>query len=212
VMFTAGTTRTDTAVAPAPLPAGATKYEVSLGYYRFSLLREGKSYEAGINFSWPDSQHPSLLHSAILLVFPQFDNKFKRFSDLPDEAKVELLTHGFFARMPYVIFFMVPVFALFLKLLYLPSRRPYGEYLLFALHVNAFAFFIMALMHACPWAWGEVALAVILMLYIGRAMHNVYGGAALATLARWLVLGLAYLLTLTMLIVQVMQVLAVTSV
>jgi hypothetical protein len=212
MMISADTTQTDTAVAPAPLPAGATRYEVSLGYYHFSLLREGKSYEAGINFIWPDSQRPSLARSALLLVFPQFDDKFKRFSHLPDETKVELLTHGFFARMPYVIFFMVPVFALFLKLLYLPSRRPYGEYLLFALHVNAFAFFIMVLMHACPWAWGEGALALILMLYIGRAMHNVYGGAALATLARWLVLGLAYLLTLAMLIVQVMQVLAVTSV
>ncbi len=212
MVFTADMKQTDSTAAAPPLAAGATRYTASLGYYSVTLLHDGKSTEFGVNFSVPDRAQASMLHSAILLVVPKYDDKVKRFGELPAETKAELMTHGFFARMPYVIFFMVPVFALFLKLLYLPSRRPYGEYLLFALHVNAFAFFVMALMHAMPWLWGVGALALVLLAYLGRAMQNVYGGAALATLARWLLLVAAYLLTLIVLVMQVMQVLAITSV
>ena len=212
MVFTADVKQTDSTAAPPLLAAGTTQYTVSLGYFSVSLLREGKSTELGVNFSVPNSEQPSMLHSAILLVMPKYDDKFKRFAKLPAETKAELLTHGFFARMPYVIFLMVPVLALFLKLLYLPSRRPYGEYLLFSLHVNAFAFFVMALMHAMPWLWGVGVLGLVLLLYLGRAMQNVYGGTVLATLARWLLLVVAYLLTLAVLIMQLMQVLAITSV
>jgi len=210
-VVTADVKRTGGDAAPPPLAAGATRYTVSLGYYGISLLRDDKSFEFGFKLSIPDSEEPSVLGSIGHAVFPHFDEKMKRFIALPPATKAELMTHGFFARMPYVIFFMVPVFALFLKLLYLPSRRPYGEYLLFALHVNAFAFFVMMLMHVTPWIWGVAALALVLSLYIGRAMQNVYGGAPFATLVRWLVLMTAYLLVLMMLIVQLMTVLAFTA-
>ncbi|WP_158568851.1 MULTISPECIES: DUF3667 domain-containing protein [unclassified Duganella] len=209
--FTADVKHNGSDAVPPPLVAGATRYTVSLGYYGISLLREGGSFEFGFKLNIPDSQEPSMLGSIGHAVFPHFDDKMKHFSDLPPATKAELMTHGFFARMPYVIFFMVPVFALFLKLLYLPSRRPYGEYLLFALHVNAFGFFVMALMHVTPWGWGLAALGLVLALYIGRAMQNVYGGSPFATAVRWLVLTVAYLLVLMMLIVQLMAVLAFTT-
>ncbi|UUZ52454.1 hypothetical protein LP419_23575 [Massilia sp. H-1] len=48
--------------------------------------------------------------------------------------------------MPYAMFCLMPLFALYLKLLYLGSGRRYGEHLLFALHSNAFAFAMFGLM------------------------------------------------------------------
>ncbi|MQA19604.1 DUF3667 domain-containing protein [Rugamonas rivuli] len=192
--------------------ADITRYEVKLGYYNFGVDITPDGNHVNFGMTLPSTDNPSLALTALRTVFPTFQQSLDRYYALPPEQKAERMTHGFFARMPYVIFFMVPVFALFLKLLYLPSGRRYGEYLLFALHVNAFAFFVMALAHLAPWRWGVRLLLAVLFLYIVRAMHNVYGGAALATIARWLVLMVAYLLTLALIIPQVMLFISLTSV
>ena len=48
------------------------------------------------------------------------------------------------------MFCLMPVFALYLKLLYLGSGRRYGEHMLFALHTNAFAFLLLGLIWVVP--------------------------------------------------------------
>jgi hypothetical protein len=209
--FSADVRQADRAAAPAPLPAHATRYAVSLAYYGLSLTRTPDDVAFGFKLSLPDTDQPSVVVSALRTVFPHFEDRLLRFDALSPEAKAERMTHGFFARMPYVIFCLVPVFALFLKLLYWRAGRPYGEYLLFALHVNAFAFFVMALMHVTPWGWTLGPLALWLLLYVGRAMQNVYAGAALATAFRWMALVVAYLLALIVAISQVMLVMAMSA-
>lgn len=193
------------------VPANVTRYQIMLGYYNFGFEITPQGNHINFGLTLPDADNPSVALTVLRTVFPTFRQSLDRYYALPSEQKAERLTHGFFARMPYVIFCMVPVFALFLKLLYLPSGRRYGEYLLFALHVNAFAFFIMALVHLTPWTWGTRLLFAVLFLYIARAMHNVYGGAPPATVARWLVLVVAYLMTLAVIITQVMLFISLTS-
>jgi hypothetical protein len=102
----------------------------------------------------------------------------------------------FFGYAPYAIFAMMPVFALYLKILYLGSGRLYGEHLLFALHANAFAFLILLLMLALPSfiPWVHTLLGWWLALYLPTAMRKVYGGSRLATCARWIVLMALHLL------------------
>ncbi|MQA42112.1 DUF3667 domain-containing protein [Rugamonas aquatica] len=200
--------KTELRVADA---ANIKRYEIMLGYYNFGVDVTPDGSHVNFGLTLPSTDNPSFALTVLRTVFPTFQQSLDRYYALPPGQKAERLTHGFFARMPYVIFFMVPVFALFLKLLYLPSGRRYGEYLLFALHVNAFAFFIMALVHVTPWVWGTRLLLALLFLYIARAMHNVYGGAPLATVARWLVLVVAYLMTLAVIITQVMLFISLTS-
>lgn len=206
----AGIGRTDIR-SPTPSRADVTRYQILLGYYNFGLDVTPEGNQVNFGLQLPDSDHPSLGLSALRAVFPTFQQSLDRYYSLSPQQKAERMTHGFFARMPYLIFFMVPVFALFLKLLYLPSGRRYGEYLLFALHVNAFGFVIMALIHLTP-LWGTRLLLGVLALYVARAMQNVYGGSPLATVARWLVLVIAYLMTLAMVIPQVALFTSLTSV
>lgn len=193
--------------AAAAAPAG-TEYSLPLGYYGISYTRTGRVSALRFDLSLPDTDEPSVAASVMRAVVPNMDQRLQRFYALPAQEKAERMTKGFFSRMPYVIFFMVPVMALFLKLLYWGAGRRYGEYLLFSLHVNAFAFLVMMLMHAVPAIWGAGVLGLWLLLYVARAMHNVYGGAPLKTAARWLVLVVAYLLALMVAISQVMLVLA----
>ena len=77
--------------------------------------------------------------------------------------------------------------------------------------MTAFAFLVIMLMRVTPWLWTVALLGVWLLAYLGRAMHNVYGGAPAATAARWLALVVAYLLVLMVAISQVMLALAMAS-
>ena len=198
-------------VATAPPAAADMQYSLPLGYYGLSFTRTGRESALRFELSLPDTDEPSVAASVMRALLPDLDARLQRFGALSAQQKAERMTKGFFSRMPYVIFFMVPVMALFLKALYWRSGRLYGEYLLFALHVTAFAFVVIMLMRVTPWLWTVALLGVWLLAYLGRAMHNVYGGAPAATVARWLALVVAYLLVLMVAISQVMLALAMAS-
>ena len=124
-------------------------------------------------------------------------DKVEHFSALSFDQRKELLENSFYHYTPYAIFFMMPVFALYLKVLYLGSGRRYGEHLLFALHTNGFAFLAMAVVILVPDSfWGiEFALWLWLTLYLPAAMRRVYGGSRTLTALRWIVLMVLHLVT-----------------
>jgi hypothetical protein len=155
----------------------------------------------------------------MLAMVGRFNTRWKekliRFMKEPDKEKAEMLNHGFLAYLPYMLIGALPLFAFYLKLVYLGSGRRYGEHLVFALHSNAFAFLIASLMIVVPGSIGWAALApflelgamhtsawdylqilpfVYLVAYLPLAMRRVYGGSRFATICRWLVLITAHLL------------------
>jgi hypothetical protein len=128
---------------------------------------------------------------------PHAADKADQFAAMSGEERDQAVKAAFYAYTPYAIFFMMPVFALYLKVLYLGSGRRYGEHLLFALHTNAFAFlamtlailpFLPGLIEFGMWGW--------LTLYLPTAMRKVYGGSRLLTALRWIVLMTLHLMTL----------------
>lgn len=125
--------------------------------------------------------------------------KFDAFWDLPHKERTKLMSNAFFSYVPYAMFCLMPVFALFLKLLYLGSGRRYGEHLLFALHANAFAFAMLGLLilaSIIDWSVVIFVLVMWLLLYLPKAMRRVYGGSRLLTWVRYLVLVALHLLSI----------------
>ena len=111
--------------------------------------------------------------------------------------QAEAVKRAFYSYTPYAVFLLMPVFALFLKLLYLGSGRRYGEHFLFALHSNAFAFFTMSLfIVADGWDFVRFVLLAWLVLYLPTAMRRVYGGSRGTTTLRWIVLLTLHVLSL----------------
>jgi hypothetical protein len=106
---------------------------------------------------------------------------------------------SFFSYAPYAVFAMMPLFALFLKILYLGSGKRYGEHLLFALHTNAFAFLMLTLLLLLPSGIPFVGKLLFLWLafYLPIAMRRVYGGSRKMTALRWCVLMFLHLTALT---------------
>jgi hypothetical protein len=132
---------------------------------------------------------------------PAWEAKILKLGALPQAEVIALVKSKFFAYVPYAMFCIMPLFALYLKLLYMRSGRTYGEHMLFALHTNAFAFLLLGLIWVVPGGWIDTALLFWLVAYLPFAMRPVYGGGKLATAARWIVLMSAYIVTVAAVVV-----------
>ncbi|MEW6762288.1 MAG: DUF3667 domain-containing protein [Pseudomonadota bacterium] len=121
----------------------------------------------------------------------------ERLLDQPEAQVKETFKRVFYSYAPYAIFLMMPVFAFYLKLLYLGKGRRYGEHFLFALHSNAFAFLMLSLfIVADGWNFVRFVLLAWLVFYLPTAMRRVYGGGRTVTALRWIVLMFLHLVTL----------------
>ncbi len=109
----------------------------------------------------------------------------------PDQMK--LLVESSFDALPKAALVLLPVFALILKLLFLGTGRYYVEHLIFALHIHAFAFFILTL---SLFVGDEDALggllALGLLVYVVVALRTAYAAGWIATFARLVGLGFVY--------------------
>jgi hypothetical protein len=123
--------------------------------------------------------------------------KWRGMSHMSHEQQKEVLQAGFYRYAPYAIFCLMPVFALYLKVLYLGSGRRFGEHVLFALHTNAFAFLIFTLMLLIPVGIIDFFLWCWLLVYLPWAMRRVYHSGRAGTIARWAVLMFFYSISIS---------------
>lgn len=98
-------------------------------------------------------------------------------------------------RGPYLMFLMLPIFALLLKLLYVRRGRLYVEHLIFSLHIHAFAFFAFTvglLLNEFNVGWLDTVATWIELsplLYLVIALGHVYEqGAIKSTLKAFILL------------------------
>ena len=136
---------------------------------------------------------------------PAVTAKLNKFMDKPVPERIALLSNAFFSYVPYALFCLMPLFAMYLKLLYAGTGRRYGEHLLFALHANAFAFFMISLIFATSsldWGLATFLLMLWLVYYLPTAMRRVYGGSRTATALRWLLLAVLHVLSIATAIVS----------
>jgi hypothetical protein len=140
---------------------------------------------------------------------PKWETRIREMEAMPLGQSQALLKAKFFAYVPYAVFLIMPVFALYLKLLYLRSGRSYGEHMLFALHTNAFAFLMLGLILLVQFHWVSWALFAWMLGYLPLAMRRVYGGSKRLTVLRWIVVMMAYVLTMVVAILAVMFITAI---
>ncbi|NNK63471.1 MAG: DUF3667 domain-containing protein, partial [Gemmatimonadetes bacterium] len=108
----------------------------------------------------------------------------------------EQFSREFLGRLAQAFIFLLPGFALFLKIAY--RRRLYVHHIVFAIYLHAFAFMMMTIV-ALPEAFGfpQVGdvLALILLVvpvYLVVGMKRFYGGTWPVTLAKGLAVSVAY--------------------
>ncbi len=100
--------------------------------------------------------------------------------------------------IPRMMFFLLPLFAVSLKLLYLRRKRLYVEHLVFLLHVHAFAFLILTPLLLVPPLWRGLFVGLALPVYVALAPRAVYKQGWPKTLTKFALLGLGYVFLLAL--------------
>ena len=100
--------------------------------------------------------------------------------------------------IPKMMFFLLPLFAVMLKLLYLHPKRLYVEHLIFLLHVHAFGFLLLGPLLLVHPDWLVVAVFLVLPVYILAAMRVVYKQGWPKTLVKFSLLSLGYVVLLSL--------------
>ena len=107
-------------------------------------------------------------------------------------------------NVPAALFFLLPLMALVLKIMYPLSKRYYVEHLLFVVHNHAFVFLILTLQilfarFASLVSIPEYAIDIVLIgaviyipVYLFRSMQRVYGQGAFITTLKFVSLALSY--------------------
>lgn len=152
--------------------------------------------------------HPEIVNENLEQVLereaPSVFKAFDRFDKMNSHERNQLLAVGFYKYAPYAIFLLMPVFALWLKLLYLGTGRRYGEHFLFALHTNAFAFLMLGVFILLPDGFIKFLTLCWVGGYLPWAMQRVYKKGRWGTLWRWLLLAVLHSASLTIAILGVM--------
>jgi hypothetical protein len=123
------------------------------------------------------------------------------------EYRAELLRRGV-GNLPLMMFLLLPIYALFLKLLYVRSGRYYVEHLIYSLHLHSFVFLTLGAIFAwlgaldslgyAPQVHGLVVACwwVYFVLYPWLAMKRVYGQGWFKTSLKYCILGITYVVLL----------------
>jgi Protein of unknown function (DUF3667) len=119
----------------------------------------------------------------------------QQFLELSSEERVVRLTRGMVLQTPKIMFLLLPVFALWLQLLFYRRKIPYGAHLLMSLHQHCLLFLVSLVGLAFPQDIGDFVslLAWVLLL---PALRRVYECGWWSAFWRWLVLTLLYLAVL----------------
>lgn len=124
--------------------------------------------------------------------FGLLKKRVKRFTALPKAERGPVLLQGMLNQAPKAMFFLVPVFAMLLKLLFVFKRVPYGAHLLFAFHYHSLVFLGLLLMFL-PLPDPAMALLPLTMwLYLGLAMRRTYMCGWFGAMLRLLTLSILY--------------------
>jgi hypothetical protein len=123
----------------------------------------------------------------------------EKYGDSPLRVVATQVRDRVMGYAPNAMFAMLPVFALFTRLLYWRRRLPYGEHFVYALHVHAFTFVLLLGMALLPAGLADW-LSLAGMIYFAVAMQSVFGGRKWVTALRYALIGICYPVLLSIVI------------
>ncbi|MFO1337845.1 MAG: DUF3667 domain-containing protein [Burkholderiaceae bacterium] len=112
------------------------------------------------------------------------------------EKELRQVPQRFVSHWGSAMFALLPLYALFLKLVYIDRGMRWSEHLVFALHLHAFIF-AMVLLQLVPLGWVRALAWLAMPVYSVIALQVVYGGRWWSTTLRVIALGLLYFIALT---------------
>lgn len=108
----------------------------------------------------------------------------------------KLFADYFTNKLPFIIFFYLPIFALFIWLIYI--RRPfnYMEHLIFAFHVQTTLFVLYIIGYSVDYIlqtdWGFTLSNTLFVFYLYKSMRNFYEQGRVKTILKFIILNFIF--------------------
>jgi hypothetical protein len=121
----------------------------------------------------------------------------------PEHKFVEDLVHN----IPKMMFFILPIFAMILKLVYIRKNRYYYEHLIYSFHVHSAFFLGFLVVKLLSWLFGFIYdisdwliffYLIYLLWYIYRSLRTFYGSTRWVTVLKLFFLFICYNIVLTL--------------
>ncbi|PRX44862.1 DUF3667 domain-containing protein [Salegentibacter salegens] len=162
------------------LDAGNIKFNIYSRFYKETTIRNAET--AMDSLSYPQTNYNHWLYK-----------KAADWNTVKDNPA--LFFNYFVNKLPFIIFFYLPVFALFIWLVYL--RRPfnYMEHLIFSFHVQTTFFIIYALGLLLDYFlenWAFTIANTVFSFYLYKAMRNFYAQGRVKTIVKFVLLNFIF--------------------
>lgn len=162
------------------LKAGNKKFNIFSRFYKEKSIRSAET--AMDSLSYPQTNYNHWLYKKAV--------DWNTVKNNPG-----LFFNYFVNKLPFIIFFYLPVFALFIWLLYV--RRPfnYMEHLIFAFHVQTTFFIVYALALLLDYVfenWAFTIANLIFPFYLYKAMRNFYEQRRVKTIVKFALLNFIF--------------------
>lgn len=122
------------------------------------------------------------------------DRKLDQLALMEPRQALQTVMNDLLERGPLIIFLLLPLFAGFMKLIYIRSGRYYVEHFIFALHTHAFVFVLFAVLLVAPTGWLAPLIFTWMMLYFLLAMRRVYRQGWIKTSVKYFLLFNLYMI------------------
>ena len=122
----------------------------------------------------------------------RIESRINQFLSQPQEKQLHQALDALFNQAPKAMFFLVPVFAFMLKLMFVFRRIPYGAHLLFAFNYHALLFLILPFMLLPISDFVSGILFFFMSAYLFLAIRTTYNSSIFGTFLRWLTLNIFY--------------------
>lgn len=128
-----------------------------------------------------------------------------------EQAKLNfLILNKFMHSFPYILFVSLPLYALFLKLLYIRNKKYFfADHAIFLIHLYIFSFILMMLFiglaqlsNALSWGWLQLiqtALVIYGIWYAYKGMKNIYGQRRGKTISKFILFNIVCLISIIIL-------------
>ena len=96
--------------------------------------------------------------------------------------------NGLFSRLPFVVFFFLPVFTIFVFLVYIRKKFTYTDHLIFSFHNQSLLFILLILSMLIDMLFGVNSSGLFVLLfgiYLYKAMRKFYGQNRLKTILKF---------------------------
>jgi len=105
------------------------------------------------------------------------------------------------SRLPFAIFFLMPVFAIFLWLMYIRKKYTYADHLIFSFHNTSLFFILLIISYLIDLAFKLDIYWIfvpIFSIYIFQAMRHFYGQGIFITIVKYLFLSAIFFILAVM--------------